>query len=771
MLLPLLAVAALSAAIPFDAAHQTLYATNPPDLKLSLTTTNGQSRFHSGESIPITLAFSSSTPGKYKLNAATYDRSGRLRSEEFTVDRHDALDPLANYIGAGVLGFIGGGLSTEPTLDAQPVEIHLFLNDWLRFDQPGVYRVFVKSWRLQRERLPPEPGSGNVALAALSNILEFEILPPEAEWAAAKLAEISRVLAVSASPGNEEIALARQALADLGTADAVRFILARARNDPANLDQLALFRSPNRSVVIQELDAYLVDPGVGFGSWPVTFRAFLDFVERYPEPMVPLTAEALQRFDIETARPIVEKRQHEFQQMQRTLAAHLIPALARKDLAVRDQCIQTIATFAPGEAKAAGLIEPEDFGMSRALLIAGFNDFTPERQLKLLSEKWTLIRGPEMLPSLRLLIQKAPVDTISPILAGKLVWAGPTDLAGWALYRLRELAPAEEKQVLLNDLASANPKFIETEVRELPAEANAAVDEVLISKFKADKMTALSSVPVAAKFGTRRLLESMLALYKGPQGPCLIDQWFVAYFTRVDVQQGSRILAQAMAARTGRGCYTSLLSEVASVTWNPVVKQQALLTLNDPSPDAAADAVRVLAAYAGNEAQSVFLRRLEEWSRQWSEQPGLLTRNSITSADPYQNDRLLGDALFRALADSPAWVVDEPLARRLRLLCVDDLCRKQWDDYKVSPVLIEVQPGYLGLGIVLQIGAYSAVDAHGLTERMAQYPRDTVFQWCGQFLPGQFEAQDLQEVQHTVEQFAMQHSMRVEACPAKPNEQ
>jgi hypothetical protein len=172
------------------------------------------------------------------------------------------------------------------------------------------------------------------------------------------------------------------------------------------------------------------------------------------------------------------------------------------------------------------------------------------------------------------------------------------------------------------------------------------VDEVLATKLQADKMTALSNVPVAAKFGTSRLLTPMLALYKEPQGPCMMDQWFIAYFTRVDAQQGSKILEQAMAARTDRGCYTSLLSDVAGVTWNPVVKQQALLTLHDPSPDAAADAARALAVYGGKETQSLLLSALEEWSRKWSEQPGLLERNSIASADPHQDDSGVGRRSF-----------------------------------------------------------------------------------------------------------------------------
>jgi len=48
------------------------------DLHFRTETTGGRGAFRIGERIPLTLSFSSDSPGKYKLNGATYDRSGRL---------------------------------------------------------------------------------------------------------------------------------------------------------------------------------------------------------------------------------------------------------------------------------------------------------------------------------------------------------------------------------------------------------------------------------------------------------------------------------------------------------------------------------------------------------------------------------------------------------------------------------------------------------------------------------------------------------------------
>jgi hypothetical protein len=766
----LAALTVISTPGTFEKQHINELAANPADLHFALLISNGQKRFHPGETIPITLEFFSSAPEKYKLDAGSYDRSGRLWSEEFSIDRDGAIDPLADYFGSGVMATIGGGLRSTPVLSSQPVLIHLILNDWFRFDNPGRYRLFLKSNRLERERLPSESGTGTVRFAAVSNILEIEISEPDTAWQAAKVLELSRILD---SPREKELPIddqtiskAERALGDLGTAEAVRLMFAKAREIQQPLPSLALIRSPERAVVITEMDRYLEDPNVAFDSWALSMRVLFDFVKRYPEPFAPTTPAAFRTFDRQKIQAEAEKRHTEFEGMRHALAVRLIPAVARKIATVREECIRAIGEAAPVEAKAAGFIEPDDYGMTRAQLIEGFNGFPPKWQLALLSEKWNLLRGPEMLPMLRFTIEHAPHDSTPSIFPASMAWPEPSDLAEYALYRLRELAPDEERAILLNDITLPKPKFADTAVRELPAQEVPKADEAITANLNSDPMTALSAVPVAAKFGTRRLLRPMLSLYKGPDGPCIMDDWFVAYFVRTDAAKGAQILSDSMAAREKSACFQSLLGRVAAITWNPVVQEQALRTLTDADGEAASDAARTLAAHGGRELQATLLDSLEQWSEQWRGRAAALERNAITGANPHEGDSLRGYSLFRAMADATAWVIDEPMAQGLASLCVDEACRSEWTKYKIGSVRIQNATGIYGSGRLFRIGLRAVTDIHAVEERMAQYPAGSVFQWCPQELPNEFGAVELDSAGREIGQFAAKHGMRMEACQA-----
>jgi hypothetical protein len=726
VLLSALAFIALSA---FDETHQKELAANPPDLRFVLATVDGQRRFHPGESIPITLSFSSDSLDKYILNAARTDRSGRLWSEEFFLDRSDAVDPLAQYYGAGILGMIGGGPISYPVLNSEPERIQLFLNNWFRFDKPGVYRLFLKSHRLRLA----ESGRQTPPFAAVSNILEIEITPLDTAWQSATLAAVRANLD---SPDPRTAYKAQRALEDLGTTEALRLLLQRVAKNPSAFPTLPLIRSPDRQAAIRELDAWLTDPGEAFEAWPVTLRAFFDYLQRYPQPLVPTSAVARRGFDAKPLQPELEKRFNEFKQMASAAAARLIPSLAAKDPAVRKECILVIGQLAPDEAKAAGLIEADDYGLTRAELIAGFDGFSNERKLALLSKKWDLISGPEMLPSLRKILDHAPPASVPIVFAAAMLGS----VEEFALYRLKQLAPDEEKNVLLDDVTRRKPRFGRAAMRELPAQDLAKADTALAANLKADTETALSAVPLAAKFGTRRLLQPMLALYKGPVGPCFADQWFVAYFARVDAEQGKRILAEAMAAREHRGCFQSLLSDVSSISWNAVVEQQAITSLNDPDQEVATNAAATLAAFGGKNVQGLLLKRLEKWSRDHG----------------HDANQGLGSALFQALEQAQAWVVDPPLAQHLADLCADDACRQKWTNYQTGPVRIERIPGLYGFDWITQVGGRAADGISEIEERMQLYPAATVFHWC---LP------ETETARPQIENFANKHQLTLLSCP------
>src|SRR4030095_10752689 len=92
---------------------------------------DGRTRFHTGEVIPIELAFASTIPNRVILDTATYDRSGRLTIDEFRVDPIDRVtDPLLDYL-ASLGGYIGGGPRGHPALGDTPELVQPEVREWV----------------------------------------------------------------------------------------------------------------------------------------------------------------------------------------------------------------------------------------------------------------------------------------------------------------------------------------------------------------------------------------------------------------------------------------------------------------------------------------------------------------------------------------------------------------------------------------------------------------------------------------------------------------
>src|ERR1035438_3304259 len=82
------------------------------------------------------------------------------------------------------------------------------------------------------------------------------------------------------------------------------------------------------------------------------------------------------------------------------------------------------------------LIPPEDYGMTREELIARFNTLSEANQSELLTRKWGLVRGPEMVPVLRRVIERAQPLLIPKSGTEFSLWHGPVTLGEQALARL-----------------------------------------------------------------------------------------------------------------------------------------------------------------------------------------------------------------------------------------------------------------------------------------------------------------------------------------------
>lgn len=774
----------LPAALPclaarFDSRHTDDMAGNPSDLHFLLTATDGRRAFHIGERIPLTLAFSSGTPAKYKLNAASYDRSGRLPTEEFVMEK-EVTDPYVDYFGAGVLGGLAGGIRGYPVLEQEPVKIEVELNQWFRFDVPGHYRFYLKSHRLTRESAPGQSDRRTVQFAAVSNIVEIEILAADAAWETMKLMAIKAILdppgveqaktddePLIPAPPDEHVLLAWRELEYLGTTEAVQTTFDLARKTGSSPRTLLLFAARDRRKTVAAFDAYLSDPHVAIREWDIRVRAAFTWMEKdKPQPLPVFVWQYPDKAGMETIQKLAASRQARFDEILRSEAVRLIPLADTKDAAARKISGEAIAALAPEEAKAAKLVPPDDYGLTREQLIAQFPNFPVDQQAELLGNKWDLVRGQEMIPALRqVLAREKPRATTRQVMPLN-AWGTETGIAIAALQRLAQLSPQEIIRVIRDDIASGEPRFAGYALRELPAQALPDIDGALLAQLKKDYA---ATMPLVAKFASARLLDEVRRNAFEHPWPCAMEQPVVSYFVRVlpeENSEGRTMLHKAMSDRKDCGFFHFLLGSVSSVAWNPAIGAEAIASLDDPDPEVVASAAQVLASHGGPEVEAPLWKRLGKWSDQWRGRAAELEGHPITGTGPNEESRL-GTALFGSIATAQAWLLDEPRRKRLAALCVDDWCRQQWGTTRASgPIAIEAANGGWIYPSSFRVDGYSSATLEGLKSKLQQFPAGTLFRWCPQaadpadgFSPGQ-----RQEMFRDLMAFLSEHSMTIEPC-------
>jgi hypothetical protein len=238
--------------------------------------------YRRGELIPLELSFTSTLSDRYQVNMASYDRSGRMNYEKFLVEPTEGTsDPLLVYYRSGA-GALGGGLFSIGILSDTPYVIHLNLNEWVRFDKPGNYRLTVTS-----RRVFDAPGGKPFYRGAVrdleSNSIQLQIVEPDDAWQQSELKKILADFDNGPPPtrffsSNQQLAAITR-LRYLGSADAARELARHLRGDNNQVDwdcMLGLIGSPNRIAGYEEMKKLLEDP-----DFPVS-GIFLDAMAMVP---------------------------------------------------------------------------------------------------------------------------------------------------------------------------------------------------------------------------------------------------------------------------------------------------------------------------------------------------------------------------------------------------------------------------------------------------------------------------------------------------------
>jgi hypothetical protein len=246
---------------------------------LNLRARGGQAVFQQGETINLELSFTTSVSHKYQI-----DRDARRRWSSWKNLGGIAVkpqtgwdDPLDLYYRARNFQIWSGSiLSSSPKeLSAEPVIVHVELNESVRFKDPGKYTVSVKSTHASKLRVENEEAAETVVVE--SNELQLTIVPARKEWAQQTLNDALSVLD-SAEPLPDSAQMdALRTLKYLGTTEAAHAILQRWRQKTEWHATFVngLVRSLAREAVLKEMKGLLVDPNFAVDTGFLTTMAFL----------------------------------------------------------------------------------------------------------------------------------------------------------------------------------------------------------------------------------------------------------------------------------------------------------------------------------------------------------------------------------------------------------------------------------------------------------------------------------------------------------------
>jgi len=557
----------------------------------------------------VELAFTASRPNDYKILTNYNDRD--MAREEFTfLPKAGASDPYAPY--ARLLQVQGGSFNfTRQPLSETPVVVRLHLNQWVRFDQPGEYRVSVES-----PRVTARPKSNEIVL---------HIVAVDPQWQRDELVRIHGVLDANPANGFRETPVREagvRALCDLGTEDAAREMARRLPGDERAFRtyQSGLVRSPNRAAGVREMERMLQDSDTPIGELFLGVMANVSVDPGSDPGEMPRKSQA--------NRTILYRKLADALPFKRgvALAASAATVLKFQDL------------------------PEEDRKRAAAILVERFGDLPADEQSNYLSAR-ALFTREQQLSIYRIMFENGD-GSVGPL------------PGGMALGRWYAMDQAGARAAVIAELQRPNPRFGERFLGFLPDKTLPQVEAALALHLLAatDAETQVNLAELLHRYATAAVLPAVLPFFSGPR-VCEADNSVLAYVLKVDPATARPLIQSALAGRRPEDC--PLLSGLDP---SPFLEEMALGRLNDSSERVTMDAAWYLSRMGSSAAEPFLLARYEASIRNTNLTPDEMNfAASLVEALAQGQAWLYDAAKLRSNADrAPAGPVRQRWEQQLR---------------------------------------------------------------------------------------------------------
>jgi hypothetical protein len=544
-----------------------------------------------------------------------------------------------------------------------PANIDIIINDLVRFDKPGKYKIKVLSRRVFGSK--EEPSWRSQPISLLSNEIELEVKEmSEAE----EKAEVKRITALmdSATNLNQHQVYKRDLdylTGDVSTVEKVnRFLHPPVFGGVTWLDSgKGLDIAQNKKLAIKLLEAALRDlnrePSRDLISKLVTLRILLED-ERQPSRAA-------------NSEQLWQEREARSSEMSRAYYAELLDSLPKRVGKSQIATAYTIFTSLPKDDTSSAA-----YNTTRTFLLENFDEMTPYGQVDLLDRYWEKIKNPSLVPSLeKMLSGKEPVSA----------WSVRDN----AFKRLIEIDQKRARPFVINEIRDPN-SFINPDIlvkledKFLPETDDALLEQIKNLASTDDNRMRLNlqfKLTLAARYATAKIYGEMLEIYKKYGAGWSIERSgpLLSYLARHNDEETLPLIEEQL-NKSGDRTGSNFFYTVTKTGFTNGMEKLLQKRLADDDEQIAGTAAYYLSKNGGRENKSLIEKRYNRWLSKWSGRRAELE-------NPNASAEVKGEAMFQinlleALTGADNWKLTGEEISRLKLTCLTDDCRRS---FKAAP--------------------------------------------------------------------------------------
>ena len=659
----------------FETQHAAALAASPADLHLHLALAGGRTQFHRGELIKVEYHLTADAPEKYRSGDLWFDLSERSRFESFYSDRPaDAADPLAGHWTIWETLYdvhVTRRLGTWKKLSQDPLIEPWGLNEYMRFDKPGKYRIFAVTRHVVTDWTPGHNAyAGGPPLA--SDVLELEILPDDPAWAAETLQRALETFTLAVKDVHAR-ASALKTIRFLDTPESLEAMAAHYTGVDREADTQflsGLIGYHDRAAAVHRMESQLNAPEFGVSRFFLFSLAVMKLCLAHPE----LTAEMLQAAD----KPLQKQWRHALFDVLMPYYSQLMAQAEKKFPRARALTVDTLFHTSAQESFAFERLPlPADqVEALRLRELAVLSDLPLYEQMDRISNfGWAKNLPPDQVVAALRKIYEHPAGELS----GDIERARNT-----VVKNVSQISPEEGQKMLAMAISEPVAPMRARDAAAVSLTPSPELDKMLMEKLEGRRTEEMkSAAPLIGKYASPAVRDRVRAVYEveNEAWPCDIEAGLLAYFLRVDEPYALRMLPAALQFAASRERLTcqrpSLVGAISESYYSAAIEKAAIAALDDPNPQFAIDAATTLAAHPSDAAQAAVLDRLRRFHDEWQ---GFDLQSA--SPDSKHNWEVRHQAglqmeLVRALARSGAYRRHPDKLDELAKLCVTDTCRSE----------------------------------------------------------------------------------------------